>query len=99
MPVTSRSAATQGVGASTYRSRLARPITVLAAKAVAFVVWVVVGPILSIDLAVQTSADHPIQHVRSGSVALVTLIVGLFAWGLHAILERSASKPAPHPIG
>src|SRR4051794_12590408 len=73
------------------RGRLHRRrwFTVLAAMAAGTAAWTVAGPLVGVDLVVR-SGDH-LQHVGQLAVVLTSLLVGLAAWGVLALLERFTS--------
>jgi Family of unknown function (DUF6069) len=69
-----------------------RLVTIAAATVSALVFWTLTDGIGGIDLAVrQGTGTQPIGPV---SVAATTIIAGLLAWGLLALLERRSRRPA-----
>jgi hypothetical protein len=72
--------------------RTGRAITVAAGAAGALLLWVVNDPWAGVDLTVrQVDAT---QHIGPAAVMGTALIAGLAAWGLLALLERTARRPA-----
>jgi hypothetical protein len=69
-----------------------RLVTIAAAAASALVFWTLTDGIGGIDLAIRQGGAT--QPVGPAPVAATTLIVGFLAWGLLAILERRAQRPA-----
>ncbi len=77
--------------ATPMRVRAARLITIGAAVVVALVAWFVAGERAGIALDVR-SGDAT-QHVGPIAVVLATLLGGIVAWALAALLERVTSRP------
>lgn len=75
------------------RIRARRLITVIAAAGAAAGVWAVAGPLAGVQLMARTSAHAPAQQVGPASVVIMSLLAGLAAWALLALLERHASHP------
>jgi hypothetical protein len=73
-------------------TKLRRGGVVLAAVVLALVAWWLSGPVAGSDFDVRTDPNGPVQHVGPASVAIVTLLVGLLAWGLLAVLERGTRR-------
>ncbi len=66
-----------------------RPLAVAAAVGVTALVWVLVGPIAGVDLAVRSgSAGTAERQVGPIEVLVTSLGISLAAWGLLAVLER-----------
>ena len=65
-----------------------RALTVLLAIAATLVVWAVEAFLLGIDLQARPVPGAPAQAVGPPAVASATLLAGLVAWALLAILER-----------
>jgi hypothetical protein len=72
--------------------RTGRAITVAGGAVGALVLWVVNDPWADIDLAVRQG--NATQHIGPASVVVTALVAGLAAWGLLALLERTARRPA-----
>jgi hypothetical protein len=73
--------------------RARRLAAVIAAAAAAAGVWAVAGPLAGVQLMARTSAHAPAQQVGPASVVIMSLLAGLAAWALLALLERNASHP------
>jgi cytochrome bd-type quinol oxidase subunit 1 len=69
--------------------RPARALAVIGASAAALAVWAVGSSMAALN--VHFGSDPAIHHVGAGSVATVSLLAGLAAWGLLAGLERTAA--------
>ncbi|WP_232383540.1 DUF6069 family protein [Actinomadura violacea] len=65
-----------------------RSLTVVAAAAAALAVWVVADPVLGAGMH---AGD---QHVGPAMVVVSSLVAGLAGWGLLAVMERRAKRPA-----
>ena len=74
-------------GAPRRSSQRTRILAVPGSAAAALGVWAVAGPLGGVDLSVHlgSAAD---QHVGPAIVAIVSILAGLAAWGLLAVLER-----------
>jgi hypothetical protein len=71
------------------RSKAAtRALAVLVAIVATLVVWAVEAQLLGIDLRARPLPGAPIAVVGPPAVASFTLLAGLVAWGLLALLER-----------
>ena len=81
--VAAASAGTTGAGRP---SRCARALAVLAAAVATLTVWAIAGPLAGVDLKVQLGSAT--QHVGPVTVAIVSIVAGLTAWGLLAALEH-----------
>jgi len=91
--VITTSTSTEAVGGPGRRwTRLARPLTVVAAAASALVGWVIAGPLLGIDLAVRAGPASDIAQVGPVAVAVVAGLIGLAGWALLAVLERLTTR-------
>jgi uncharacterized protein DUF6069 len=64
-----------------------RAVAVLAAVVATLVVWAVEAPLLGIDLRARPPGAPP-QLVGPTAILFATLLAGLAAWGLLALLER-----------
>jgi hypothetical protein len=71
--------------------RRVRALAVLGAAAATLTVWAVAGPLAGVDLRVRLGS-HSAQQVGPSTVAIVTILAGLAAWGLLAVLERFAPR-------
>lgn len=76
----------------TITRRTGRAITVAAGAAGALLLWAVNDPWAGIDLAVRQGDTT--QHIGPAAVVVTALIAGLAAWGLLALLGRTARHPA-----
>ena len=72
-------------------SRRVRALAGLSAAAATLTVWAVAGPLAGVDLRVRLG-PHSAQQVGPATVAIVTILAGLAAWGLLAVLERFAPR-------
>ena len=70
--------------------RRGRVLAVLAATAATLVVWVAAVPLAGVDLTARSGATD--QQVTPVAVGVVTLVAGLAAWGLLALLERFTGR-------
>lgn len=70
--------------------RRARALAVAATVAVTLAGWAVAGPLAGVRLAVRSGDTTRV--VGPASVAVVSLLVGLAAWGLLALLERVTGR-------
>ncbi|MFI6603447.1 DUF6069 family protein [Nonomuraea sp. NPDC050536] len=68
-----------------------RALTVAAAAAVALVVWALAALVAGISLTVRPGGA--VQSVGPGAVAAASLLAGLAAWALLAVLERTLKQP------
>ena len=68
-----------------------RVVAVTAATAAALAAWVLTGPVAGIDVTVQSG--ETIQPVGPGAVTIASLVAGLAAWALLALLERLVRRP------
>ena len=75
------------------RIRVRRLTAVIAAAGAATAVWAVAGPLAGVQLMARTSAHAPAQQIGPASVIAVSLLAGLAAWALLAVLERHARHP------
>ena len=66
--------------------RRTRALAVLGAAAATLTVWAVAGPLAGVDLRVHLGTAT--QHVGPATVAIVSILAGLAAWGLLAALEH-----------
>jgi hypothetical protein len=88
---TSRTPAVNAADCSRQRRR-ARALTVVAAAAGTYTVWAIAHPLAGVDLVVDTGSGA--TTVTPIAVVLVTILVGLAAWGLLALVERLSRRPA-----
>jgi len=70
-------------------STRSRALTVAAAVLTGVTVWAVAGPVAGIRIAVDD------QAVGVAQVAIVSLLAGLAAWVLFAVLARFTSRATP----
>ena len=75
--------------------RRTRPLAVLGAAAAALAVWAVAGPLASTLIFWSRLAPPAVQHVSPATVAIVSILAGLAAWALLALLERFTPRPRP----
>ena len=68
-------------------SRRTRSLAVLGAAAATLTVWAVAGPLADVDLSVRLGSATA-QHIGPATVAIMTILAGLAAWGLLTVLER-----------
>lgn len=68
-------------------SRRTRSLAVLGAAAATLTVWAVAGPLAGVDLSVRLGSATA-QHIGPATVAIMTILAGLAAWGLLTVLER-----------
>ncbi|MCO5998930.1 DUF6069 family protein [Actinoallomurus rhizosphaericola] len=66
-------------------------LTVAGAPAAALAVWAVAVPLAGATLTVRTGGGT--RTVGPASVVAASLLAGLAAWALLAVLERSAARP------
>lgn len=92
MPVTSTSpsSATLSTGRSAIRARVAAVAGALIASLAVYLL--AVGP-FDVDLTAATGGSPP-RSINPAEVILSTLVASLAGWGLLAVLERFASRPA-----
>jgi hypothetical protein len=74
------------------KRRRTRGLAIVAAVGATFTVWTIARPIAGADLIVDTGAGP--TTVTPFAVVLVTVVVGLAAWGLLALLERFTRRAA-----
>jgi hypothetical protein len=70
-----------------------RALAVGTAVVAAVLVWTVAGPIAGADLTVRSGGGT--QRVNLVDVVLATLVAGLVAWGLRALLDKLTRRPGP----
>lgn len=68
-----------------------RALAVLAAAALAVVIWLIAVPLLGADLLVEDRSGKPVE-IGIGPVLLFSLGAGLAGWGLLALLERITAR-------
>lgn len=73
--------------------RARRFATIITAAAAAVAVWAVAGPLAGIRLQAQAGAHAPAQQIGLASVITASLVAGLAAWALLAVLEHRARYP------
>ena len=74
------------------KRRRTRALAVLAATGATFTVWAIAHQLAAADLVVDTGSGATI--VTPAAVVLVTVVAGLAAWGLLALLERFTRRAA-----
>jgi hypothetical protein len=78
-----------------FRSTAARRLlAVLLAVAATLVLWVVEVPLLGIDLHARPTPGAHAELVGPPAIIFFTLVAGLVAWGLLALLERFTPQAA-----
>jgi hypothetical protein len=77
------SARTRNTPARTRRTRI---LAVLGAAAASLAVWAVAGPLAGVDLRVHVGTRA--EHVGPATVVIASVVTGLVAWALLAVLER-----------
>jgi hypothetical protein len=80
-------------GAGRARIRTRRLAAVITAAAAAVAVWAVAGPLAGIRLQARVGAHAPAQQISLASVLTFSLLAGLAAWALLAVLEHRARHP------
>ncbi len=68
------------------KRRRTRALAVVAAAGATFTVWAIAHPLAGADLVVDTGSGR--TTVTPAAVVITTVVVGLAAWGLLALLER-----------
>jgi hypothetical protein len=89
--ITGRTATVTSTGCVRQR-RQSRALTVVAAAAATFGVWAVAHPLAGADLVVDTGSGP--TTVTPAAVVVVTVIAGLTAWALLALVERFSRRAA-----
>jgi hypothetical protein len=77
-----------GVG----KRRWTRALAVAAAAGATLTVWTIAHPVAGTDLVVDTGSGP--ATVTPAAVVLATVVAGLAAWALLAVLERLTRRPA-----
>jgi hypothetical protein len=72
--------------------RWTSPLATIAAAGATFTVWTIAHPVAGADLVVDTGSGP--TTVTPAAVVLVTVVAGLAAWGLLAVLERFTRRAA-----
>jgi xanthosine utilization system XapX-like protein len=72
-------------------SRTARPLAVLSGVAAAVIAWVMIHSVGHVKLEVKNSGK--VQTVNLASVIIASLLAGLLAWLVVALLARRAGHP------
>lgn len=73
--------------------RTRRLAAIVTAAAAAAVVWTVAGPLTGVRLQAHVGAHGPAQQIGLASVIAVSLLAGLAAWGLLAVIEVRGAHP------
>jgi hypothetical protein len=74
------------------KRRWSRALATMAAAGATFTVWTIAHPIAGADLVVDTGSGP--TTVTPTAVVLVTVVAGLAAWGLLALVERFSRRAA-----
>jgi hypothetical protein len=74
------------------KRRRTRALAVLATAGATYTVWAIAHPLAGADLIVDTGSGR--TTVTPAAVVLVTIVVGLAAWGLLALVERFSRRAA-----
>lgn len=75
----------------TQSSRTRRALTVAAAALAALLLWTLTGPVAGLHPSAETGGQT--REVGAAAVAAASLLAGLAAWALLALLERVAGRP------
>lgn len=78
-------------GSRTGSRRRTRVMAVAGAALAALAVWAIADPVAGVDLTVRQGPDATPQEVGPAAIVLVSVLAGLAAWGLLAVLERLRS--------
>lgn len=70
----------------TRRTRRTRALAVLGAAAASLAMWAIASPLAGIDLRVHVGSRT--EHVGPVTVVIASMLAGLAAWALLAVLER-----------
>jgi hypothetical protein len=70
-----------------------RAIAVGVAVLAALLVWTVAAPVAGADLLVRSGGGT--SQVNGVDVVLASLVAGLLAWGLRALLDKLTRRPGP----
>jgi Family of unknown function (DUF6069) len=73
-------------------ARRQRLMTVIAATAATFAIWLIAHPIVGINLETARRANEQSSTIGSLNVVFVTTIAGLVGWTSLAILERMTAR-------
>jgi hypothetical protein len=73
--------------------RTRRFAAIITAAAAAAAVWTVAGPLAGVRLQAHVGAHAPAQQIGLASVIAVSLLAGLAAWALLAVLEHHGRHP------
>ena len=74
------------------RRRRTRALAIVAAAGATFTVWTIAHPVARADLVVETGSGP--TTVTPAAVVLMTVVAGLVAWGLLALVERFTRRAA-----
>lgn len=74
------------------KRRRTRALAIVAATAATFTVWTIAHPITGADLVVDTGSGP--STVTPAAVAVVTVLAGLAAWAVLALMERFTPRAA-----
>jgi len=73
-------------------ARRHRLMTVIAATAATFVIWLIAHPVAGIELDMGKEANDPSRTIGAVSVVTVTAIAGLIGWASLEIFERLTAR-------
>ena len=74
------------------KRRRTRALAIVAAAGATFIVWTIANSVAGTDLVVDTGSGP--TTVTLTAVVLVTVVAGLAAWGLLALIERFTRRAA-----
>jgi hypothetical protein len=74
------------------RRRRTRALAIVAAAGATFTVWTIAHPVARADLVVETGSGP--TTVKPAAVVVMTVVAGLAAWGLLALVERFTRRAA-----
>jgi len=81
-----------GTNSTTRATRRARSLAVAGATAAALVAWAIAQAVAELTVRYGSGSGSGVHHVGVASVAAVSTLVGLAAWGSLFLLERSAAN-------
>jgi hypothetical protein len=87
------STATTTTNVSSPSRRAIRPLAILGTIACTLAVWVAARSLAGVDLGVRLGPGTAVTQVGPVAVAATSLLAGLAAWGLLAVLERTTRRP------
>ncbi|MEP6496134.1 MAG: DUF6069 family protein [bacterium] len=83
---------TEGTATRRRKARLLRLLAVAGSAAATFIVWLIAGKALGVDLRQPAFDLHAPQPMQAGFVAAVGAIAALVGWGLLALFERFSER-------